>query len=185
MSPRPSPVPRRPADGQGGLPSRPAEPVAARLSGLATGGSRRDDEEPSRLFLGFAYAFGLLAGVLLGIYGVVAVPAGPRPGGVLLSLGLPLAILGNTGVALLVRWLTGTRLGAMILLVGWVPVVLALGSSRPEGDLMLRSTATGYAFLALGALAPVVVAVSFTPRRGLTGIPRPPAPPSGRATGGR
>lgn len=132
--------------------------------------------EPSRLFLASAYVFGGLAGVALGLYGVFLVPAGPRPGGTLLSIGLLLALVGNAGAALFVRWLTGTRLGAMVPLVGWIPVVLLLAASRTEGDLMLRATTTGYLFLGVGMLAPVVVAVLGRARRGLTGLP--PTPPS-------
>jgi hypothetical protein len=136
--------------------------------------------EPSRVFLGCAYAFGLFVGAGLALYGVVAVPAGPRIGGTLLSLGLAIALVGNAGAAMLVRWLTGTRLGAMTVLIGWSPVVLALGSSRPEGDLMLRASLDGYLFLILGALSPVVVAVLGRARRGLTALTLPPRPPRGR-----
>ncbi|ONH33590.1 hypothetical protein BL253_00720 [Pseudofrankia asymbiotica] len=172
--PRPSPGPRQPTPGgpgvggTGGL----ADSVAARVTGLGSL-SVAEPKEPSRLFLGGAYAFGLLAGVILGVYGVAAVPAGPRLGDTLLSLGLLLVVVGNVGVPMLVRWWTGTRLGACIMLVGWTPVVLALGSSRGEGDLMLRSSSTAYLFLAFGVLAPILVAVVSPSRRGLTGFPLP------------
>jgi len=149
--------------------------VAARVTGL---GASRPPHEPSRLFLGCAYAFGLLAGVILGVYGVAAVPAGPRLGNTLLSLGVLLAVVGNVGIPVLVRWLTGTRLGACIMLVSWVPVVLALGSSRGEGDLMLRSSSTAYLFLGAGVLAPILVAVMLPSRRGLTAFPLPPTGPT-------
>jgi hypothetical protein len=132
---------------------------------------------PPRLFLVGAYAFGLVVGIVLGLYGVVWVPEGLRLGGIFLSGGLLLAVFGNTAVALLGRWLTGTRLGALVVLVGWAPVVLALGSSRPEGDLMLRATTTGYLFLGLGAIAPLAVAVFGTARRGLTALRLPPPGP--------
>lgn len=131
--------------------------------------------EPSRLFLCGAYAFGLLAGVMLGVYGVAAVPAGPRVGGTLISLGLLLVVVGNLGVPMLLRWLTGTRLGACTMLIGWVPVVLLLGSTRGEGDLLLRASPTSYLFLALGVLAPLLVAALLPSRRGLTAFPLPPA----------
>ncbi len=134
--------------------------------------------EPGRAFLGVSYVFGVVAGLALGVYGVVLVPAGPRPGGTLISIGLLLALFGNTGVPFLVRWLTGTRLGAMIPLVGWIPAVLLLASSRTEGDLLLKATATGYLFLGIGVFAPVVVAVFGQARRGLTALPaRPPTVP--------
>jgi hypothetical protein len=160
------------------------EPVAARVAGLTV--TTDPAGEPSRILLGGSYLFGTLVGVALGVYGVVAGAAGPRPGGTLISLGLLLALVGNTGAALLVRWLTGTRLGALVVLIGWIPVVLALGSSRPEGDLLLRSSTTGYLFLAIGALGPLAVGVIGSPRRGLTAIPPPAARPAIRssATGG-
>lgn len=120
------------------------------------------------MFLGAAYALGVWAGVLLGLFGVFAVPAGPRLGTVLLSYGVGLAAVGNSAVALLVRWLAGTRLGAAVVLFGWVPTVVWLGAARPEGDLLLPATTLGYLFLAIGALAPVAVAVFGQPRRGLT-----------------
>ncbi|MCK9903832.1 hypothetical protein CC117_06385 [Parafrankia colletiae] len=145
---------------------------------------------PGRVLLGGSYAFGVLAGFVLGLYGVVLVAAGPRPGGFLISVGLLMALIGNAGAALLVRWLTGTRLGAMIILVGWLPIVLALASSRTEGDLLLKASATGYLFLGIGVLTPVVVAVVGKARRGLTALPpmaappRVPSRPAPRAGGG-
>ncbi|MBL7492723.1 hypothetical protein I6A60_17530 [Frankia sp. AgB1.9] len=173
--PRPSTGPRSPAPGgpdAGATGARPEDSIAARVTGL--GSTERLPANPPRLFLAAAYALGLGLGFVLGLYGVVWVPEGLRLGGAFLSAGLLLALVGNTAVALLVRWLTGTRLGALVVLIGWAPVVLALGSSRPEGDLMLRATTTGYLFLALGALAPVTVAVVGTARRGLTAFTLPP-----------
>ena len=128
---------------------------------------------PGYPYLGFAYALGLLLGVILGLYGAFLVPAGPRPGGVLLSYGVVLVLVGNTGAALLVRWLTGTRLGAMTVLIGWAPVVVWLGTSRPEGDLVLQGDGKGYLFLGVGAVAPIAVAVIGRTSRGLTALPPP------------
>jgi hypothetical protein len=127
--------------------------------------------EPGRHVLAASYAFGVLAGVVLGLYGVFAVPAGPRLGTTLLSLGVALATVGNIAVAVFVRWLAGTRLGATIVLLGWVPTVVWLGTARPEGDVVLQATANGYLFLGLGAVAPMAVAVLGQPRRGLTSLP--------------
>ncbi|WP_242424623.1 DUF6113 family protein [Frankia sp. EI5c] len=154
------------------------QPVAG---GAQHVGVDRGDAEPGRLFLGASYAFGVVAGFALGLYGVVLVAEGPRPGGFLISVGLLLALFGNAGLAYLMRWLTGTRLGAMVVLAGWTPVVLALASSRTEGDVLLRASAAGYLFLLFGLLAPVVVAVVGQARRGLTALPpaaRAPRAPS-------
>lgn len=134
------------------------------------------EPEPGRVFLGFSYALGVVLGVGLGLYGVFLVPDGPRPGGTLLSVGLLLAVVGNGAAALLVRWLTGTRLGPATVLIGWMPVVLLLAASRPEGDLLLQSSATAYAFLLLGGLSPIVVAVLGGARRGFTVLPPPVRP---------
>ncbi len=138
---------------------------------MNSGGGSVREPEPKPVFLGAAYAFGAWAGVLLGLFGVFSVPAGPRVGTVLLSLGVVLAVVGNSAVALFVRWLVGTRLGATVVLLGWVPTVVWLGTAQPEGDLLLPATTTGYLFLGVGALAPVAVAVFGRPRRGLTALP--------------
>ncbi len=154
----------------GGRPTSSPDSTSENLFGVNQD-SGRVECEPSRLFLGSAYTFGWLAGLALGFYGVFLVPAGPRPGGILMSAGVFLALVGNVGVAMLVRWLTGTRLGAMIVLAAWIPIVLVFASSRPEGDLLLRASTAGYLFLVIGATAPVVVAVIGSPRRGLSAIP--------------
>ena len=177
--PRTGSTPPRPGDsgaaGAGGL----SGSVAAKVTGLGVA-EQVAAAEPSKVFLCGSYAFGLLAGVVLGVYGVAAVPAGPRVGGTLLSLGLLLAAVGNVGIPVLVRWLTGTRLGACVMLIGWVPVVLLLGSTRPEGDLLLRAASTSYLFLALGVLGPLTVAVLCPSRRGLTAFPLPANAPATR-----
>lgn len=123
--------------------------------------------------LGCGYALGLLFGVVLGLYGPFLVPAGPRLGGWLLSYGVLLALIGNPTAALAARSFTGTRLGAMTVLIGWAPIAIWLGTSRPEGDLILQGDGKGYLFLAIGAIAPIVVAVVGQPRRGLTALPPP------------
>lgn len=163
--PRPSPSPRRS--------SVTSATSGGQGSGTAVGGPVEPlpNGEPGRVFLGFAYGFGIFAGVVLGGYGVFSVPAGPRVGGVLLSVGLAVAVVGNVAVGLLVRWLTGTRLGATIVLGGWIPAVLWLAASRPEGDLLLRASSTGYLFLILGSLSPVAAAVFGRTRRGMTALP--------------
>ena len=161
-----------PAAGPGAHPRRhpPARPAGPARPPRPVGGDG-GRAEPSTVFLAASYVFGVVGGFLLGVYGVLLVPAGPRVGGTLLSVGLALAVVGNTALAVFVRWLTGTRMGALIPLVGWTPVVGLMGSSRVEGDLLLRSTATGYLFLALGVLMPIVVAVLGRARRGLTALP--------------
>jgi hypothetical protein len=129
--------------------------------------------QPGRLFLGASYTLGVVLGVGLGLYGVFLLPAGPSLGGTVLSVGLLLALFGNAAAAALVRWLTGTRLGPMTVLIGWTPIVLLFAAARPEGDLLLRANAAAYVFLLVGGLSPIVVTVLGRARRGLTAIPPP------------
>jgi hypothetical protein len=130
--------------------------------------------EPSRAFLAGAYTFAVILGAALGLYGAFLAPAGPRIGGLLLSVGVTLAVVGNGGGTLLLAYLTGTRLGAGLLLLGWAPVALWFGGGRPEGDIVLPSNSTSYAFLVAGIFVPVVVAVVVRPRRGMFGPLGPP-----------
>ncbi|MCL9798196.1 DUF6113 family protein [Frankia sp. AgKG'84/4] len=115
----------------------------------------------------------MVLGLGLGLYGVFLLPAGPDLGGTVIAVGLLLALFGNAAAALLVRWLTGTRLGPMTVLIGWVPIVLLFSAARPEGDLLLRANAAGYAFLLVGGLSPVVVTAVGRARRGLTALAPP------------
>lgn len=169
--------PRRstPASGAGSRANTPPpgnRPPAGSPAGIGGRPGAGDERfEPGPVYLGFAYAFGVLLGLILGLYGAFLVPAGPRPGGFLLSYGVALAAVGNPLAAMLVRSLTGTRLGAMTVLIGWAPVAVWFGTSRPEGDLILQGDAKGYLFLAVGALAPVAVAVIGRTSRGLTALP--------------
>lgn len=174
--PRPGPGPRR-TPPQARSPRPPAAGTAegARAgSGTAAGAAGAVAEpEPGRLFLGAAYVLGAVLGLGLGLYGVFLLPAGPDLGGTVIAVGLLLALFGNAAAALLVRWLTGTRLGPMTVLIGWVPIVLLFSAARPEGDLLLRANTAGYAFLLLGGLSPVVVTAVGRARRGLTALPPP------------
>ncbi|MCK9893699.1 DUF6113 family protein [Frankia sp. AgB32] len=151
-----------------------ANPEVGTSAGVVPGTAGRGAEpEPGRLFLGAAYVLGVVLGLGLGLYGVFLLPAGPGLGGTVIAVGLLLALFGNAAAALLVRWLTGTRLGPMTVLIGWVPVVLLFSAARPEGDLLLRANAAGYTFLLVGGLSPVVVTAVGRARRGLTALPPP------------
>jgi hypothetical protein len=142
--------------------------------GSGTPGAAPSDDEFTRPYLLAAYAFLLLAGIGFGVVGAFLVPAGPRIGAVLLSYGVAVGLVGNAGLSLLGLWLTRTRMGALLLLLGWGPVVIWLGTRRTEGDLILTGRAEAYVFLFAGALAPVAVAVLGRPTRGVTGMPAPP-----------
>jgi Family of unknown function (DUF6113) len=164
--------------GRNDRPIPSAAPGSPGGSGAPSGGVppalTRQPAEPSRAFLAAAYTFAVVLGAALGLYGAFLAPAGPRLGGLLLSIGVGLAVVGNGGAALLLAVLTGTRLGACMLLFGWAPVVLWFGSGRPEGDLVLPAGTTSYVFLIAGIFVPVVVSVTVRPTRGLLGPLGPP-----------
>ena len=110
-------------------------------------------------------------------------------GGVLVTLSVPVAVVGNV---LLVRaaWqLTGSRVVAALPAVVWLAVAVAAMSRRPEGDLLITSGGAGglvnLAFLLLGVLAAALsVGRAMTspagpPRRSVG--PAPPVSGSGEA----
>jgi hypothetical protein len=92
-------------------------------------------------------------GATLGVVGAFLIPAGPRIGSVLLSVGVAVALVGNIVSGLLGTEMTGNRLGAIVPGIGWVVVVLPLGAKRPEGDLVVTGDTKGYAFLLAGLMA--------------------------------
>ena len=59
------------------------------------------------------------------------------------------------------------RPGAAAAAIGWLGAVLLMSSRRPEGDLVVPATATGYAWLLVGTLlAGVCVALPYSSGRG-------------------
>lgn len=92
-------------------------------------------------------------GLVLGIFGAFLIPAGPRIGSVLLSVGVAVALIGNIVSGVLGTEMTGNRLGAIVPGIGWIVAVLPLGAKRPEGDLVVTGDTKGYAFLLVGILA--------------------------------
>ncbi len=108
-----------------------------------------------------------VVGALLALWGAFLVPL--RIGGVE-GLSVVIAVVGNLAVGVLGAVGTGTRLGAVLPGVGWVVVALAMGSSRPEGDLVIPGRLStdpgvgtvGTLFLMLGAVA-AAVAVGIGP----------------------
>jgi hypothetical protein len=123
-----------------------------------------DGLPPSPLPLLGAVVLLFVLGLVLGIFGALLIPAGPRIGSVLLSVGVAVALIGNLVSGLLGIEMTGNRLGAIVPGIGWVVAVLPLGAKRPEGDLIVTGDTKGYAFLLVGiltaagvvALAPLV-----------------------------
>jgi hypothetical protein len=112
---------------------------------------------PSPLPLLGAVVLLFVLGLVLGIFGAFLIPAGPRIGSVLLSVGVLVAVVGNIVAGVLGTEMTGNRLGAIVPGIGWVVAVLPLGAKRPEGDLVVTGDTKGYAFLLAGLLAAVGV----------------------------
>ena len=53
-------------------------------------------------------------GLVLGVFGALLIPAGPRIGSVLLSVGVAVALIGNVVAGVLGTEMTGNRLGAIV-----------------------------------------------------------------------
>jgi hypothetical protein len=117
-----------------------------------------DGLTPSPLPLLGAVVLLFVLGLVLGIFGALLIPAGPRIGSVLLSVGVAVALIGNLVSGVLGVEMTGNRLGAIVPGIGWVVAVLPLGAKRPEGDLIVTGDTKGYAFLLVGILTAAGVA---------------------------
>ena len=92
---------------------------------------RPDGLPPNPLSLLGAVLLLFVLGLVLGIFGAFLIPAGPRIGSVLLSIGVVVALIGNIVSGVLGTEMTGNRLGAIVPGIGWVVAVLPLGAKRP------------------------------------------------------
>ena len=97
------------------------------------------------------------AGALAGVLGSFVHPLDVAR----LPLGLALAVLLTAGV--LVTWgLLVGRAGAVAAAFGWVAVVLLLAARRPEGDLVVPASVSGYLWLLGGlVLAAACIALPY------------------------
>ncbi len=147
--------------------------------------------EPSRLFLAASYVTLVVGGVVLALFGAFLLPYSVSPAaravatvggsvsssrvvaagsggglGQLLSVGLLVVIIANPLLSLAGYWMAGTRLAAAAPLLGWLPVVLILGSSQSTGTVVLSSDLRSSAFLLLGVIAFGAVVALGHPTRG-------------------
>lgn len=129
----------------------------SRTDGPPPNPAPRNPPPPSPLPLLGAVVLLFVLGLVLGIFGAFLIPAGPRIGSVLLSIGVAVAFIGNIVSGVLGTEMTGNRLGAIVPGIGWVVAVLPLGAKRPEGDLVVTGDTKGYAFLLAGLIAAVGV----------------------------
>jgi hypothetical protein len=119
------------------------------------------------LLLLLALAAGAVAGVL-GSF-VYAYEWHGLPVGLVVALAMSAGVFGTAGLLL-------GRRGAAAAAIGWVLPVLVLSSRRPEGDLVVPATATGYAWL-LGGMALAVAGVVVPYPRPVRRTAEPSAPP--------
>ncbi|MFC4032636.1 DUF6113 family protein [Streptomyces polygonati] len=96
--------------------------------------------------------------VLLGLLGVCVAVAGALVQGALLPGGLLLGLAGCAALFYGGVKVTGTRLGAVVPGVVWLFVVIALSTSRPEGDFLFAAGVGPYVYLLGGAMVAVICA---------------------------
>jgi hypothetical protein len=106
-----------------------------------------------------------------------------RVGGVPVPVSLVAAVVGNLLLVEGARWLSRSRLVAVLPAVVWVVVAVGASMRRPEGDLLLPGGDALTSTLNLGFLLLGVVGAAFAVGRTLgTPTVRPPA--AGSGTGG-
>lgn len=99
-----------------------------------------------------------LMGFLLGVIGAFLVPTGPRVGGVLLSVGVAVAVVGVPALARFTGWVSGERLLGLAPLTGFVAAGTLAQNLRHGGVILPTAPAAPdwlatWAFLLGGALA--------------------------------
>ena len=119
-------------------------------------------------------------GVLVAALGslVHAVTAGGLPVGLLLGLALTVSAFVMLGMLL-------GRPGVAAALVGWVVVVLVLGSETPGGDLIVSGSIAGTVWLFGGALLGMALAALPWPPLRAVAVPALAEAPSAQAYPGR
>jgi hypothetical protein len=88
-------------------------------------------------------------------------------GSVLAPVSVLLAIVANVALPLLTRWLGASPIASGVPFVLWLLAVLVLGTSRPEGDVLLPAGSGSqqwvtYGMMAAGALAGSITVVTLT-----------------------
>ena len=94
------------------------------------------------------YLLALVAGIAAAVLGsfTFAYTRGPWPVGLLVALGLCLAVFVASGLLLKSRAAAVVAAGGWLVSVGW------LSMKRPEGDLIVPATTLGYCWLLVGTL---------------------------------
>ncbi|MFI9327298.1 DUF6113 family protein [Kitasatospora sp. NPDC052868] len=134
---------------------------------LGTRAERLAEPQPPRAGRIVAYVLFFLLGAAVSVCGAFVQALWP-PVGVLLAL----AATGATFYAGL--RVTGTRLGAGLPAAGWFLALLLVMVPRPEGDNVLWTNATSYAWLFAGSILGVICATLPTRTSWFPGVPGPP-----------
>lgn len=101
---------------------------------------------------------------VLAVLGAVVAVAGAVVQGGLFPGGLLLGLAGTAALFLGGSRLTGTRAGAGVPAAAWLLMVIALTTSRAEGDAVFPATVGPYLYLMLGAMSGVICATLPPPR---------------------
>jgi len=130
---------------------------------------------PAQVLLGVTTVALAAVAVLLALVGAFLSPAEPHVGGVPVPVGVLIAFVGNLVVGIGGAWGTQTRLAPVVTGFSWLVVAFILGSTRPEGDVVVPGTGwLGVAYLFLGAIA-AAIAIGVGPN-GLTARRRRTSP---------
>ncbi|MEO5873613.1 MAG: DUF6113 family protein [Streptosporangiaceae bacterium] len=118
----------------------------------------------TKLVNGGLYLSYAVLGTVLGIVGAFSFERS-----VLVAVGICLVDL---VVFRTLGWAAGTRLGAIVPSVFWAVTMFVLSTARPEGDVIVPATTSGYIFI-FGGMAAAIAATYLTPasRSWMTGLP--------------
>ncbi|MGW6915775.1 DUF6113 family protein [Kitasatospora sp. NPDC054939] len=134
---------------------------------LGTRRERLAESQPPRGVRIAVYAVFFLLGIAVSVCGAFVQALWP-PVGVLLALAATAATF-YAGLRI-----TGTRLGAGIPVGGWFLALLLVMVPRPEGDNVLWTNATSYAYLFAGSILGVICATLPTRTSWFPGVPNQP-----------
>lgn len=193
-----TPVPARDPAPDGGIPDAALHGAdldagnhASATDGLATDDGDGDVDgtaapEPSSPYVvptPLAHVLLFVVGVVTALFGVALAPV--RVGGALVPVGLAVVVVIPV-IARAAAWLTGRRLGAGLVALGWAVPTIAFVLAGPGGDVLLPDVTRTWIYL-LATTALLVLAIAVPLPRGArelaearrAGRPDPaPAPPA-------
>ncbi|MGW4896425.1 DUF6113 family protein [Kitasatospora sp. NPDC004240] len=158
--------------GDAGPAEAPGKPLGERLRALpsallGTRAERLAESQPSRTGRIVTYVLFFPLGIAVSVCGAFVQNLW-APVGLLLALAATAAVF-YAGLRI-----TGTRLGAGIPAAGWFLALLMVMVPRPEGDNVLWTNATSYAYLFAGSILGVICATLPTRTSWFPGVPNQP-----------